>query len=47
VVFLYLINPDYMGQMFEHQCGYAMIACAAIGVAAGFAVMNRVMQIDV
>jgi tight adherence protein B len=47
VVFLYLLNPDYMGQMFEHQCGYAMVACAAIGVAAGFAVMNRVMQIDV
>jgi tight adherence protein B len=47
VVFLYLLNPGYMGQMFEHQCGYAMMVCAAIGVAAGFAVMNRVMQIDV
>jgi tight adherence protein B len=47
VVFLYLINPGYMGQMIEHQCGYAMLACAAIGVAAGFAVMNKVMQIDV
>jgi tight adherence protein B len=47
VVFLYLLNPDYMGQMIDHQCGYAMMACAAIGVASGFAVMNRVMQIDV
>ncbi len=47
VVFLYLINPGYMGQMIEHQCGYAMLACAAIGVAAGFAVMSKVMQIDV
>jgi tight adherence protein B len=45
--FLYLINPTYMGQMFEHACGYAMLACAGIGIGAGFAVMSKIMQIDV
>jgi tight adherence protein B len=46
-VFLYLLNPEYMGQMVDHICGYVMLACAGIGIAAGFAVMNKVMQIDV
>jgi tight adherence protein B len=45
--FLYLINPTYMGQMVDHVCGYVMLACAGIGIAAGFTVMNRIMQIDV
>jgi tight adherence protein B len=46
-VFLYLINPTYMGQMVEHVCGYIMLACAGIGIVSGFAVMSKVMQIDV
>jgi tight adherence protein B len=46
-VFLYLINPTYMGQMVDHVCGYVMLACAGIGMAAGFTVMNKIMQIDV
>jgi tight adherence protein B len=45
--FLYLINPTYMGQMVDHVCGYVMLACAGIGIAAGFTVMNKIMQIDV
>jgi tight adherence protein B len=44
---LYLINPTYMKQMVDHICGYVMLACAGIGIASGFAVMNKVMQIDV
>ncbi len=46
-VFLYLINPDYIGQMLDHVCGYIMLGCAGIGIAAGFAVMNKIMQIEV
>jgi tight adherence protein B len=46
-IFLYIINPKYMGQMADHVCGYVMLACAGIGIAAGFAVINKVMQIDV
>ncbi|MCX7680366.1 MAG: type II secretion system F family protein [Anaerolineae bacterium] len=46
-VILYLLNPSYMGQLFNHVCGYIMLGCAAIGVALGFAAMSKVMQIDV
>lgn len=46
-IFLYLLNPEYMGQMVDHVCGYVMLACAGIGIASGFAVMSKVMQIDV
>jgi tight adherence protein B len=46
-VFLYLVNPTYMGQMIDHICGYIMLGCAGVGIASGFAVMNKVMQIDV
>ncbi|MCP4540989.1 MAG: secretion system protein F [Chloroflexi bacterium] len=45
--FLYLVNPEYMGQMVDHICGYAMLACAVLGIVAGFAVMTKIMQIDV
>jgi len=45
--FLYLINPTYMGQMFDHPCGYAMLTCGALGIVAGFVVMGKIMQIDV
>jgi len=46
-VFLYLINPTYIGQLVDHPCGYGMLGCAFVGITAGFAVMNKVMQIDV
>ncbi len=46
-VFLYLINPDYMGQMLDHICGYIMLGCAGLGIAAGFAVIGKIMQIEV
>jgi len=46
-VFIYLINPDYMGQMVTHPCGYVMLGTAVLGIVLGFVVMNKVMQIDV
>jgi tight adherence protein B len=46
-LFLYLINPTYIGQLFDHPCGYGMIGCAFVGITSGFAVMSKVMQIDV
>ena len=46
-VLLYFINPDYITQLFEHFCGYIMLVCAGIGIASGFAVMSKIMQIDV
>lgn len=46
-VFIYLINPDFMGLLFTHVCGYIMIAAAVIGIAAGFAVIGKIVDIDV
>jgi len=46
-LFLYLVNPDYINQMFQHTCGYIMIGCAGVGIVAGFAIMSKLMQIDV
>jgi len=46
-ILLYLINPSYIRQLLDHTCGYIMLGCAGIGMLAGFAVINKVMQIDV
>lgn len=46
-VFLYLFNRAYVMQLVDHICGYVMLGCSVIGIASGFAVMNKVMQIDV
>jgi tight adherence protein B len=45
--FLYLLNPDYVGQLLDHICGYIMIGVAVLGIVLGFVVMNKIMQIDV
>ncbi len=46
-VVVYLINPDFMGQMFQDTCGYIMIGAAVLGIAAGFVVMSRIVKIEV
>jgi tight adherence protein B len=46
-ILLYVINPEYMKQLLDHTCGFIMLGCAGIGMLAGFAVINKVMQIDV
>lgn len=45
--FLYLINPEYIGQLGDHICGYVMLGAAGFGIVVGFAVMTKMMQIDV
>ena len=44
---IYLINPEFMGLLFEHTCGHIMLAMAVIGIGAGFFVINKVVDIDV
>ena len=46
-VIIYLINPDFMGLLFKHICGYIMIGAAVLGIASGFMVINKVVQIEV
>lgn len=44
---IYLINPEFMGLLFQHTCGHIMIGVAVLGIGAGFFVINKVVDIDV
>lgn len=44
---IYLINPEFMGLLFEHTCGHIMLGVAVLGIGAGFFVINKVVDIDV
>lgn len=44
---LYLINAEYMLSMFREPCGWAMIAVIFILLGSGFAIIRKIIQIDV
>lgn len=45
---LMLINPGYMGLLFSNQtCGWPMLFCMTALVGSGFAVINKIVQIDI
>ena len=44
---IYLINPEFMGILFQHICGHIMIGVAVLGIVSGFLVINKVINIDV
>jgi len=44
---IYLINPEFMGMLFQHTCGHIMLGVAVLGIGAGFFVINKVVDIDV
>ena len=44
---IYLINPEFMGLLFQHTCGHIMIGVAVVGIGAGFFVISKVVDIDV
>jgi tight adherence protein B len=44
---IYLINPEFMGLLFQHTCGHIMLGVAVLGIGAGFFVINKVVDIDV
>ncbi len=46
-VIIYLINPGFMGKMFQDTCGYIMLGVAFAGIVAGFFVINKVVSIEV
>jgi len=46
-VVIYLINPEFMGLLFENTCGHIMIAVSVLGIAAGFFVISKVVDIDI
>lgn len=46
-VFIYLINKDFMSLLFTNTCGWIMIGAAVLGIALGFMIISKMMQIDV
>ncbi len=44
---IYLINPEFMGLLFQHTCGHIMIGVAVVGIAAGFFAISKIVDIDV
>lgn len=44
---IYLISPEFMGLLFEHTCGHIMLGVAAVGIGAGFFVINKIVDIEV
>jgi len=44
---IYLINPEFMGLLFQHICGHIMIGVAVVGIAAGFFAISKIVDIDV
>ncbi len=44
---LYLINRTYVISMFEHPCGWAMLAFSAVTMTAGFFAVQKIVRIEV
>lgn len=44
---LYLINADYILSLFREPCGWAMVAMILILIGSGFAIIRRIVKIDV
>lgn len=46
-VALYLLNPDYIGTLFESSTGQIMLGVAAAMIGVGYVIMNKVVKVDV
>ncbi|MDZ4767816.1 MAG: type II secretion system F family protein [Chloroflexota bacterium] len=47
-LFLYTINPQYMGNLFENRmCGWPLLGVALAFIGIGFAVVQKIVDIDI
>jgi tight adherence protein B len=46
-VVIYLINPGFMGLLFEHTCGHIMIVVGVVGIISGFVAIRKIVDIDI
>jgi tight adherence protein B len=44
---LYLINKTYMGRMFTEPCGWIMIGASVLMIGIGFAIIRKIVNIEV
>jgi tight adherence protein B len=46
-IFLYMMNPDYIGKLFDTGMGQVMLGLAILGIAIGFAWMFKIIKIEI
>jgi tight adherence protein B len=46
-IVIYLINPEFMSQLFVHPCGWVMIGVAIVGIVAGYLIIRKIVNIEV
>jgi tight adherence protein B len=46
-ILLYMIEPDYIGTLFENVIGWVMIACGSISGIIGFILIRKITTIEV
>jgi tight adherence protein B len=44
---LYMINKEYIGQMFTDPCGWIMLGTAALMIGLGFVIIRKIVNIEV
>ncbi|NJL92822.1 MAG: hypothetical protein HC915_03410 [Anaerolineae bacterium] len=48
LLLLMVINPDYVGGLFESRmCGWPMLGCGAAMIATGIAVIGKIVDIEI
>jgi tight adherence protein B len=46
-ILLYMINPGFIGLLFESACGWLMIGLAVILIVIGYVMVNKIVSIEV
>lgn len=46
-ILVYMINPGFMGPMFQHPCGWIMLGVAGAGIITGFFITRKIANIEV
>jgi tight adherence protein B len=46
-LFLYLMNKEYIGAMFQEVCGWIMLGVAVTGIISGFFAIQKIVRIEV
>lgn len=46
-VIVYLINPEFIGLLFIHRCGWMMIGAGVLGIVSGYIIIMKIVDIEV
>lgn len=46
-ILVYVINPRFMGAMFQSACGWMMLGVAGVGIVTGFLITQKIANIEV